>query len=680
MRFFTLVAICLPVWTLAQAPAPVFSSQAGFYSGLMSIELTASSDYDIRYTTNGDSVSQYSTLYHQALKFSSTTVLRARCYPHGMFVQAGPIVTQSYIINENLQLPVLSITMATYHLWDINVGIYVEGDQIDTCNFYPYPCANYWQGWVKPAYVEYFGQDKQLKVAQNAGIEITGGWSKANPKKGFLLQFDHDDYGDGKVKDWPLMPDKPTVTTWKNLHVRPGGNGLHSQFGHDAWIQKAMKETHNDYIAYQAAHVFLNGQYWGVYELREREDKHFIRYNYGVDKDSVDVIRFPESSNFYGISNYYAVQAGSDSIWKQTVRRMHDANPKDAGFYGLIDAEFDLDNYIDYFAVQTFIGNNDWLGPWFNNIRVWRPQTLTGKWRYMLWDLDGSMGEQWDDRYTPCFDNIQYARHPDGWVIEHSWMFDKMCQNPQFQEQFARRYVDLLNTVLSPAHLTEVANEIRDGVEPDIIRNFLRWGGSKSFWRQQFELNIEWARQRRACAANQVAKALSLKGSVALSLEMQPAAAGRASVGIVTDIVAPWYGIFFKDYSVSVGVEPEEGWIFSHWESDGDPLAQPDSAHFEHQFTQYTKLTAYFIPKVNVAGFSDGAVLYPNPATDWVFVQSEKALGLCTLRDALGRFVSTFQTANTYARFNVEGLPAGLYTLHADTWVRKIVVSHALVH
>jgi hypothetical protein len=195
MRFFTLVAICLPVWTLAQAPAPVFSSQAGFYSGLMSIELTASSDYDIRYTTNGDSVSQYSTLYHQALKFSSTTVLRARCYPHGMFVQAGPIVTQSYIINENLQLPVLSITMATYHLWDINVGIYVEGDQIDTCNFYPYPCANYWQGWVKPAYVEYFGQDKQLKVAQNAGIEITGGWSKANPKKGFLLQFDHDDYG-----------------------------------------------------------------------------------------------------------------------------------------------------------------------------------------------------------------------------------------------------------------------------------------------------------------------------------------------------------------------------------------------------------------------------------------------------------------------------------------------------
>jgi hypothetical protein len=673
MRQLTLfIFVILPFWLFAQVDTPVFSKQAGFYTGSTMVELTAPQGCVIRYTLNGDSVTSVSFLYQTKLTFNSTKVLRARCFSQNNALLPSEIVTKTYLVNENMTLPVLSITMAPYHLWDNEVGIYVAGTQVDTCNFYPYPCANYWQRWVKPAYVEYFDANKQQQVAQNVGIEITGGWSKANPKKGLLVQFDHDDFGDGKVNNWPLMPDKPHVTTWKNLHLRPSSNGVNNVFAFDAWLEKAMKTTNNDYIAYQPAHILLNGAYWGIYELRERQDKHFLRYNYGLDKDSVDILRFPESSDFYGNTNYYAVQGGTDSLWKKTVRILDNADPKSANFYSIIDQEFDLANYIDYFIVQTFIGNNDWIGPWYNNIRVWRPQTVNGKWRYMLWDLDGALGEQWDARYTPCFNNINYARNPDEYTLEHSWMFDKMCRNKEFQHRYAQRFTELINTILTPKHLTNVADTVRMELNADIARNFTRWEGMKSDWWAQYDKSIDWAEKRQSCVNTDVARAMVLKGAITLNVKTQPLDAGLASVAMIEDIVGEWKGYFFRDFPVKIGVEAKDGWIFSHWGAVGDVLDNPKSLSFEQNFEKSTTLTAYFIPKEKVQGFKDGAALYPNPANQWVFVQSDTPLGKCFLRDALGRLVLSFETEENYGSFDVEGLADGVYWLETKEWSRAL--------
>jgi hypothetical protein len=570
-------------------------------------------------------------------------------------------------------LPVVSLTLAPYHLFSPEVGIYVEGNQTDTCDFYPYPCANYWQRWVKPTYVEYFDENRQLVFGQNAGIEVTGGWSKANPKKGLLLQFDHDDYGDGKVKNWPLLPDKPNVTTWKNLHLRPGGNGVHSVFAHDAWLERAFKTTDCDYIGYRPAHIFLNGAYWGIYELRERQDKHFLKYNYGIDKDSVDILRFPESSDFYGNTTYYAVQAGSDSIWFQTVSKMQFADPKSPDFYGLIDNEFDLSNYIDYHIVQTFIGNNDWLGPWFNNIRVWRPKTVDGKWRYMLWDLDGSMGEQWDEKYNPCFDNINYARNPDNDPIEHNWMFDKICKNPQFVARFAQRYSDLLNTVFQEKNLKPVADAIKNELDNDMSKNFTRWGGNINEWANQFDLNMDWAERRLGCVGGHISRGLGLKGAISINYKTQPENAGIASFNVADSIATTWKGYFFKDYPIKVNIEAKDGFIFSHWGSKGALLENPKASNFEQLFDKSTELTAYFIPKEKVPAFKEGAALFPNPAKEWAFIQSDTPLGDCVLLDALGQAVLRFKTEDAFGSFNVIGLPSGVYWLETREWSRAIL-------
>lgn len=663
-------------WLVAQTPT--FSHTAGFYSGTLNLELSGPANCTIRYTLTGDSVQASSPVYTGTLPLTHTRVVQARCFPNDGGAP-GPVVTQTFLVNEVVTLPVVSLTVAPYHLWDENVGIYVEGPQIDTCNFYPFPCANYWQGWEKPAFVEFFEPGQNRKFGQRTSVEVTGGWSKANPKKGLLLKFDHDVYGGGKVKDWPLMPDKPHLTTWKKLHLRPGGNGQTGLFQHDAWLQRVMRNEHTDYMAYRPAHLFLNGEYWGIYELRERQDAHYVQYNHGVDNDLVDLLRFP-ASGYYQPVYYYETQEGTDTEWLQTVGALQNLSPFTEAFYTAANEEFDLDNYIDYFAFQTFIGNNDWLGPWMNNIRTWRQQGPTGKWRYMLWDLDGSCGEQWDwGRYTPCFNTIHYARHPEWWSEnEHNWMFDKLLLNPQFRDRFVNRYADLLNYTLQPSRMRNLAYQMRDELRPDINRNFNRWWGNTTDWQLRIDNSLSWATARIGCTRQHLSVECDAGSQVLVTLEVKPSQAGKASINSIGPFERTWTGTYFSEVPVSVRVEAASpGWVFSHWESDGEVLLQPDSSHFTQKIGSNSRLTAFFAvsdPREN--GTGDPVFVAPNPSADLVFVKADTPLGTCILTNELGQEQLRFSSPQTQYVFSVTGLLPGVYFLKSEGWAKaqRVVV------
>ncbi|MEY3240643.1 MAG: hypothetical protein RIR11_2081 [Bacteroidota bacterium] len=672
MRLLLFIIIFSPYSRLwAQGIDPSFSHNAGFYTTTINLILTAPSGYETRYEINGDSVQKDSKLFSTPLIINKTMVVRARTYPLNGGAPSN-IITHTFLINETTKLPVVSLTVRRKHLWDVNTGIYADGPNINNCNFYPYPCANYWKGWEKPAYFEYFNPQKQLEVAQNIGIEITGGWSKAQPKKGLLVQFDHNEYGDDKVKNWPLMPEKPHVTTWKNLHLRPGSNGVNQQLGHDAWVQRAARNTNSQYIEYRPCQLFINGEYWGLYELRERQDAHYIKYNYYIDDDSLDMIRFPDSDYYNNAP--YKVQAGSDVAWRAMVNNLRAMWSGSDDFYKSLDNYFDLDNYIDYYIYQTYSGNNDWLGPWYNNIRVWRAHQPGSKWRYLLWDMDATFGEQWDTRYSSCFNNINYARHPDAvyGADEHYWIFDKACLNPQFRQRFVTRYVELLNTQLRKDTISEFAYAVKNEINQEMPRNFQRWGGDLGAWQQSFETNLAWIRGRWYCLPRHLDAEFALDHIGILQFKSDPYDVATFSYGNQKDLPYNTEVVALADFETTPLVAyPKPGWVFSHWEANGAQFVGNQSDTIYYVPNNNTILTAYFIQAPDKIPLTNGGVIYPNPSTGKVYIQSELPLGNCTITNTLGQIIQTFEEKSNLKILELHTLPSGLYYFKAEHWTAQ---------
>jgi hypothetical protein len=672
-------------FAFAQVPfRPIFSAQAGFYPNWFRLDLTSLTPGGIiRYTTDGDSVTAQSAVYDpaQGIQVSHTMVVRACVYPP----QGGspsPMVTNTYLINEKTKYSVVSLSVVPRHFWDPIDGIYMPGPRVEgECNFYPYPCANFWQGWERPLYVEIFDSNRQRVVAQHASVEITGGWSKANPKKGLLLGFDHDAFGDGTVHDVALIPDKPHITTWKKLHLRPGGNGhAGNMMQQDAWLQRASKTMHSDYIAYHPAHIFLNGEYWGIYEMRERQDNHFIEYNYGIDSDSVDVLRFP-SGGYYDQRPQEAT-AGTETAWLQTIADLMAILPESQMFYDRMAAEFDLDNYLDYFAYQTFVANNDWLGPWRNNIRTWRSHRAGSKWRYMLWDLDAAAGEQWDPNlYHPCINIIRWARSPDAvsWAqSEHSELFNRFLKNPRGRVQFANRYADLLNSVMRPDSLLAFQTDIMDELRPEINRSFIKWGGDMNRWESRGQFNKKWLNDRMGCIRRHIVDECRLNKAVILTFEVEPAGAGAIRVNTLGPFDSRWTGVYFDGAPIQVSVKPQAGWTFLGWGASGDVLDAPNQMVFEHDFKKNTQLTAFFAQgDVEPLTETDPFVrIYPNPASDVALIQSKQPLGACALLDMAGRVCEEFNVFGLVYAMKVDQLQAGIYFLRTNNGTYRLAVAH----
>ena len=120
-------------------------------------------------------------------------------------------------------------------------------------------------------------------------------------------------------------------------------------------------------------------------------------------------------------------------------------SPDDDNYYNFINTKIDLNNLQDYFIIQTYVQYSDWMGIWWglNYVKLWRPQTEDGRWRYVLYDTDagfGYFGSWVNDNY------INWARNTGN---PHSNIFDNLLNNNQFQCEFINRYADLINTIFS---------------------------------------------------------------------------------------------------------------------------------------------------------------------------------------------------------------------------------------
>ncbi len=602
---------------------PVISLNPGFYTGVQTTTITTTSPGAVtRYTTDGSEPNETSPIVIPVISIDSTMVIRARSFGAGKL--PSKTETNSYFIDFTSTLPVVSISTHPDNFWDWNTGIYVMGPNADTV--VPYFNANFWQDWEKPVHLEYFENIDSMGFEQDFGIKIHGGWSRSNDLKSLRI-LAKGKYGQSSL-NYQLFPDKE-VYRFKSFILRNSGNETNITHFRDALMHKAVhKYTHIDIQDYKPAVVFINGEYFGILNLREKISENYIAENYNIDPDSVDLLQFDgyviagENTNFLNMAEFIAfndmaIQANYDSVTSM----------------------LDIENFCDYFIAQTYYVNWDWPQ---NNIKYWRERKPGAKWRYILTDVDMGLGLfggnfSTNDLHRVIVQNDNY----------HSVIFSKLLENQQFRDYFVNRYADLINTIFLPANLKALAYAFKDSLYNEMPRHMQRWNGDFNAW-ENYHINgtlINFIDNRAAPARNYIEEEFALNKQVNVVLNVYPPEAGKIKISTITPESYPWSGVYFDGVPVRIEAIPNPGYEFAFWQSSVLIQTPDNNQSITLNIDTNDIFTAYFFGapdtnritiseinynSANTADAGDWVELYNYGTTDvdisgWVFKDGNNA-------------------------------------------------------
>lgn len=521
---------------------PVFDSIGGFYSDPITVSITCPDpDAVIYYTTDGNVPTEADLLYSSGITLDATTVVKASCFDTDENYLQSKTSTSTYFIDDAVSLPVISITTDDDNLYGYN-GIY----------------DNWWTDWKKPCYIEYFNDEKVKEFGWNSAIKIDGGagGSRSLPQKSFRIEPFNDSYGDG-VLNYPLIPRKWFVQNYETFYLRNGSNFWNVLPYKDAFMERTLEGTHNEFMAYTPVVVYLNGQYWGLYELREKLDAGRFKQANNIEKDNLDLLSM---SYWYGL--VLRTLSGSDTGWVNMRDFIYEyPTPDDTVFYDLANAKLDLENYADYMIAETWFGNYDW--PW-NNIKIFRDRGGDNQWKYCVIDVEWGIGYGWSNIYS---DLISYMMSYN----EYTCPIITLMQNPKFHDYFINRYADLMNSTFLPERTLAMEDSIFNMVMPEMGRQLDTWGNGapileqlntfldyRDAIRSDFELRTEQVR-------NHLEDYFDLEQQNTITVNVEPAEAGHIQFSTLHLYSFPWSGVYFQAVPVTMTAIANTGFTFSHW-------------------------------------------------------------------------------------------------------------------
>jgi hypothetical protein len=528
--------------------APRFSKPSGRYSGSVSVVLSHPvNGVTIRYTTNGAEPTVNSFKYTSAVVIGSTKVLKAKAF-HATRL-ASQTASATYLIGEHpSSLPVVSISTHPNNLWDNTIGIYTDGT-----NGIPGNCngnnMNWNQDWDRHAVFEYLSPTGLTLVNQHVDIRIGGACSRNFPQKSFVIQ-PKKKYGDNDI-DYAFFPTKKNVDKFGELFLRNAGNDFNTAMFRDAFFQSlGIGQMDLDYMAYQPTVFYLNGEYWGIQNLREKIDGDYIESNYGIDKDDIDLLETYEN----------AIE-GDNTAWVNYKTTLAQLNPTDPATFDFIDAHIDVQEYINYLVTEIYVGNTDWPG---NNVKFWRQRSTNGKFRWILWDTDFGFGLYGTPSDHPTL-NFATETNGPGWPnppfsTEHIRL---VLQNPEFKNRFISTLATAIGTTFHPDRVNERLDQFKARIQAEVPYHKERWGGTQFDWEYEIQRMRTFSAQRNAFMRTHVANFFGVS-PLNFSIAASPEAAGKVSInGIVTEPfeTSPYY----SGTPYRVKALPHAGFRFTGW-------------------------------------------------------------------------------------------------------------------
>lgn len=584
-----------------KTPDLMFSLKGGFYSGSQTVSITAESpDIGIHYTVDGRSPGMGDSIYRAPLVIDSTTSLRVRGFKSGLL--PGNILTQTYFINEPVNLPFISLTTDPANLFDDSIGIYVIGTNgvPGYCSSIPH---NTNRDWERPVNIELYDSSGIVELNQMAGLKIFGGCSRTRYPQKSLALYARNDYGN-PVFSCQIFKDKP-IYNFQSFILRSSADDVVHTMYKDAMGQALLTDMDIDKQAYRPAVVFINGRYWGIHNIREKISEHYVSENYGLDIDNINLLeRYPAYD--------YNVIHGSAYEYNRMITYISNRDMEEEGVYEYFASLIDMNNYIDYQIAQIYLSANDWPG---NNIKFWNSTVPPyDKWRWIVFDLDNCFF--YDTRNT-----LELATNPNckcNWP-NPPWstlLFRKLLENETFRNEFIQRYAWHMNTTFLPSRIIHFIDSMKENIAPEIPRHIERWGGqmvpypeswirptfnSIDEWEENIERMRRFARRRPEPSRQHVMEYFGLPWSMMhLTIHSDDPQAGIIKINKQVVPGMQHSGDYFKDVPMIIKAIPALGYRFAYWDYNpiGQPATRNKSSVLEITPSEDLVLTAHFT-KVN---------------------------------------------------------------------------------
>ena len=562
---------------LAPAPAvnllvpPAFSEPSGVYDYNFSLSLDAPpvADAHIIYTTNGRFPTPDSALtYNAPIPLNSAapnvTTIRARTLlPDGSLSEE---VVGTYAMGIKTQLPLVSLLAEPDDLWSSERGIFANRIMRGA-------------EWERPGNITYLDENGRFGFNEAVGLRLHGQGSSFTDKKSLRLYFRRE-YGVGRL-NYPLFPEN-NVPSYDRLVLHNGGQD-NALFAANWTLMRTqlMAKLAQDMETYTTNNLpvllFLNGELYGIYHLRERVDETFFQDHYDIDAAQIlnsphlDSDQPPQIADWWALEEYAAE---------------HDlADPE---HYAYILSQIDVDNMIDHYILQMYAVNTDC--PHKNDI-IFRGSDPLARWRWFLWDLDYSFGLQ--PVSSLDFVMATWVMDPEHTHVEAATILIRnLWDNPEFRNRFLVRTADLLNTTLAPENVTKQLADVEGARENDIGYEVARWGSSGNWYASVQQMHT-FAQQRPDRMRQYFVDGFGLPGTAVLTLN--PPAAGKGTI-ILNDTLSPtlpYTGDYFLDTTIAITAVPDSGYQLTGWELNGE-IVDGETAVLHHTLTQDTNITPHF--------------------------------------------------------------------------------------
>lgn len=617
---------------LPQSIAPDFSHTGGFYTEEFYLSLSAPVGHTVYYTLDGSTPTLNSSIYSEPILIKKETInpndyeplfihnsenptteipkgfpislinttpyylnypnesifkgVVVRAIVVNPYGQKSIIKTQSFFVDDNIMnrydFPVMSITTDVDNLFGYHDGIMVPGANFNyqhSGNDLQNQSGNWFmrgEEWERPVFIEFFDKNGDLCFSQNAGIRIDGSSSRRFPVRSFRLyaraSYDEQDYF-----NYQFFEDKE-IFMFKRLVLRAGGSATLGSFIGDDIAQHLLKPLDLDIQYSTPVIIFINGEYFGLRTIRDRYDVYYLETHYDIDKENATILDMNgrhKDGNLDGVQHYMKMR---EFILN------NDMNCSDN--YNYVNTLMDINNFLDYFAVQLYYANVDWPQ---NNIAYWRlnvnydpdaPYGHDGRWRWMVFDLDAGFGIAWGglDPFYNSFERITGKDWQSGDI------FTALLLNDSFRINFINRFADLLNSIFEENYVLSIINDFANMYALEMQEHINRYAYPATFENWSNWMNrMRWFGNGRPYHARvQLIEYFNISDNLSeITINLDPTM-GTVNINSLiinntfknTSNLNKWSGIYFNEIPITLEAIANDGYLFIGWQINEEIITE----------------------------------------------------------------------------------------------------------
>ncbi len=451
-------------YTSGYAAAPIFSETGLYQTKAFTLTIRSGSNATIYYTTDGSKPTTSSKRYSEPLSITKNTVVRAFAAEAGK--QDSQEVSFTYLFEEPHQLPVVSISLSPD---DKNAVWSAKSKQSQT-------------KVEKEGYVTYYEADGKLGTCFPTGVKAKGAGTLGYKQPSLSLNL-RGIYGQTHVT-YPFF-EEYGWETFGALVVRNSGQDHTKGRIRDSLASRLCMGLNVDVAATKPVVVYVNGKYYGLYDLNEDQNADYLVTHYGINKDNVEIIRYSQTT-----------VRGSNKGWKSLLSYIESNNTASDSVYRKLLESVDAEYTIDYLICTIYLCNSD-----VANQKYWHTTDNDIRWRPILYDFDYAMG--YNSSVKRDMMGTLFTKDGLDTATSHlkTTLYYGLSRNSQWRDQFVERFVELIVTAFDPQRCSDILDQLVSEMEPEMARHTKYWGsshspGSVSAWKQEVERIRTWLQNR----------------------------------------------------------------------------------------------------------------------------------------------------------------------------------------